>query len=130
MGYHYPPGGSVSAGLVCLPALGTLPFATTMEVRLANRFVSQSRRIAGRIDLQLAGGVLFSNWRAGHTDVEGGTSYHARWNQGIPLLGSLVGDNVFLLTVQDVTPAPWNLPPYPTAGDTASDNCLLVGIAP
>ncbi|MCP4245958.1 MAG: hypothetical protein GY778_02815, partial [bacterium] len=130
MGYHFPATGSVSASLACIPVLGTLPFVTTMEVTLANRFVSQTRRIAGGIHVQLAGGGFFSNWRAGYTNVAGGSSYHTVWNQSIPMLGSLVGDNIFQLAVEDVTPAPYNLPPYPPAGDSDLESCTVTGIAP
>ncbi len=130
MGYHYPAAGSVSASLACIPVLGTLPFATAMEVTLANRFVSQTRRIAGRIHVQLAGGGFFSNWRAGYTNVAGGSSYTTSWSQTIPALGSLIGDNHFILGAEDVTAAPYNQPPYPPAGDTDTASCTVTGIAP
>ncbi len=34
----------------------------------------------------------------------------------LPAFNPLNGDNVFTLHAQDVTPAPYNQPPYPPAG--------------
>ena len=48
----------------------------------------------------------------------------------MPALGSLVGDNIFTLRAEDVTPAPFNQPPYPAAGDTATAGCVVIGVAP
>ncbi len=121
---------TVSASLACLPSAGTLPFTTQMSVSLGNIYTGQSRRIAGRIDVALAGGSTFGNWRAGWTNVAAGASYDAVWNTTIPALGSVVGGNVFTLSVEDVTVAPYNQPPYPPAGDTASAACTVTGVTP
>jgi hypothetical protein len=101
-----------------------------MDATLTNRFVSQTRRFAGRIDVQLSGGAVIGCWRAGYTNVGGGGSFVSAWQQEIPALSSLVGENRFTLTAEDVTPAPWNQPPYPPAGDTATDGCVLTGRLP
>ncbi len=121
---------TVSASLACLPAAGTLPFSTGMSVSLGNLYAGQSRRIAGRIDVALAGGGFFANWRAGWTNVAAGGSYDTSWVTTLPALGSMVGDNVFTITVEDVTTAPYNQAPYPAAGDTASAVCTVTGTAP
>jgi hypothetical protein len=121
---------TVSASLTCLPSSGTLPFTTQMSVSLGNIYTGQSRRIAGRIDVTLAGGNTFGNWRAGWTNVAAGASYDAVWNTTIPALGSVVGGNVFTLAAEDVTVAPYNQPPYPPAGDTASAACTVTGVTP
>jgi hypothetical protein len=42
----------------------------------------------------------------------------------------VIGCNVARLVVEDVTPSPWNQPPYPPAGDTDTDACTVTGIAP
>ena len=34
------------------------------------------------------------------------------------------------MTVADVTPPPYNLPPYPPAGDTDTAGCTVTGAAP
>ncbi len=77
----------------------------------------------------LAGGQGYSNWRAGFTNVGPGDSYLTSWVQNIPALGSLEGENLFTLVAEDVTPPPYNLPPYPPAGDTDNASCLITGVA-
>ena len=121
---------TVGASLACTPATGTLPFATQMTATLTNTYTGQRRRVAARIHLTLAGGGYFPNWRAGFTNIVEGTSYIAAWSQNLPALGTLVGDNVFDMVAEDVTPAPYNQPPYPPAGDTATDSCTVTGMVP
>jgi len=123
-------GTTVAAGLACLPSSGTVPFTTAMTVTLSNLYTDQIRRIAGHIDVTLAGGGTFPNWRAGYTNVAAGDSYITSWNQNIPGIGTLIGDNLFMLQAEDVTPAPFNQPPYPPAGNTAAASCTVTGIAP
>ncbi len=48
----------------------------------------------------------------------------------IPGLGSVLGDNTFSLVAEDVTPAPYNQPPYAPAGDTDSAQCVVTAAAP
>jgi hypothetical protein len=122
--------GTLNADIACQPSAGTLPFATNMRVELVNRYLGQTRRLAGRIDVTIAGGGSYSNWKAGSTNVAAGGSYVAAWNQSLPALGSLVGVNTFTLVAVDVTPSPYNQPPYPAAGDWLSDSCFVTGIAP
>jgi uncharacterized protein (DUF362 family) len=123
-------GGTVAASLSCLPGEGTLPFTTTMAVELANLYSGQTRRLAGRIDLGLAGGQQYSNWRAGWSNIGPSSSFVSNWGQAIPALGALVGVNTFTLLAEDITPAPYNQPPYPAAGDQASDGCTVTGNLP
>jgi hypothetical protein len=121
---------TVSASLSCAPDVGTLPFITGFTVQLTNQYDGLTRRIAGRINVTLANGTSYGNWRAGSTNIAAGSTYVTSWNQPIPALAPLVGDNLFRLVAADVTPAPWNQPPYPPAGDTDSDTATLTGIAP
>ncbi len=107
-----------------------MPFTTNMTVVIDNTYTSQVRRMAGKINMTLANGTFYANWRAGWTNITAGASYNSNWNQYIPALGSLIGTNMFSLICQDVTPTPYNQPPYPAAGDTANDVCSVVGIAP
>jgi len=122
--------GTVAASIDGQPDSGTLPFATTMSVALTNQYGGQSRRIAGRIDLDLAGGQQYGSWRAGWSNIGPSGSYTASWVQNIPALGSLVGVNTFTVVAEDVTPAPYNQPPYPAAGDQAVDACTVTGTLP
>jgi len=124
------PAATVAADYTCLPAAGTVPFSTTMAVTLTNLYADQTRRVAGRIGATLANGASYPVWRAGFTNLAGGESFTNQWIQNIPALGSLLGDNVFTLTAEDVTPAPFNQPPYPPAGDTATAGCTVTAAAP
>jgi len=121
---------TLSASFSCLPASGTLPFATIMTATLNNLYTGQTRRLAARVDVTLANDSEFSNWRSGYTNVAPGGSFVSAWDQGFPALGSLLGDNQFLLTAYDVTPSPYNQPPHPAAGDTATVVCTVTGVAP
>ena len=86
--------------------------------------------MAAHMDATLAGGSFFPNWRAGYANLSAGESLVTSWMQTIPALGAVIGDNIFTIVAQDVTPAPFNQPPYPAAGDTASDACTVTGMAP
>ena len=123
------PADTVSATLDCTPDNGTLPFTVGMFVGLEN-LTTENRRAAGRIDLQVAGGASYTNWRAGWTNLSGWEAFTTYWNQNLPALGSLVGNNVFTLLAEDVTPAPYNQPPYSPSGDTDSQACTVAAAAP
>jgi hypothetical protein len=120
----------VTAGLSCLPDSGTVPFSSHFTVSLANSYDMFTRTISGKIHVTLANGVYFSNWRAGYTNVAPGDSYTTEWNTTIPMLGSVIGTNTFLLVAEDVTAPPYNQPPYLPAGDTDTASCTVEGIAP
>jgi len=121
---------TVSVILNCIPTSGTVPFETQMTATLTNDCTDQMRRIAGRIDVQAASGAQIHNWRAGYTDVAAGASYVITWSTTIPYRPAVIGENIFTLVTEDVTPAPYNQPPYPAAGDTASDQCVVTAAAP
>lgn len=123
-------GRTVSAELTCVPSSGTLPFNTRMTATLGNRYIGQRRRIGASIDVITANGNHFPSWRAGFMNLLPGHSKTSQWSQSIPMLGSLLGDNQFRLLAEDITPAPYNLPPYPPSGDTDYTYCVVTGIAP
>ncbi len=129
MGYHYP-GRMVESVLTSSLTFGTVPFTTDLSVTVSNRHPSQSRTLAGRIDVELAGGQSLPNWRTGFLSVPPGDSFTTSWPRNIPALGSVIGRNEFTLVAEDVTPAPFNQPPYPPSGDTDTDSCTVTGIAP
>ena len=116
--------------MTCTPPSGTIPFTTQMTATLTNMYTGQKRRCAGHIDVTLAGGSYFPNWRTGFTNLSPGESYVSGWNQNIPALGSVIGENQFVLFTEDVTPAPYNQPPYPPAGDTDTASCTVTANAP
>ena len=123
------PTDTVGAGLDCLPGSGTLPLTVGMTAQLEN-LTSESRRAAAHIDALVADGTSYTNWRAGWTNLSPAEVYTAFWNQILPALGALVGDNVFTLVAEDVTPAPYNQPPFAASGDTDSQACTVTGVAP
>jgi hypothetical protein len=114
----------------CLPASGTLPFSTQMDASLHNFYSGLSRRVAARVDVTLANGQFFSNWKAGFANIAAGGSFSSSWSATIPQTGSMLGDNTFLLVAEDVTPAPFNQPPHPPAGDSDQASCTVTGFAP
>ncbi len=114
----------------CTPSSGTLPFTSAFYIRLDNPRAELTRRIAGRINIDLAGGGSIGSWRAGYTNIDPGASYVTGWNQALPAVSGLVGTSVFTLHGMDVTPAPYNQPPYPPAGAAASDTCSITGYTP
>ncbi len=114
----------------CTPSSGVVPFSTNMSVVLNNLYAGQVRRLAGRIDVTLANGSYYPNWRSGFTNVGGGSNYATSWSNTIPALGAVIGNNTFNLFAEDVTPTPYNQPPYPPAGHEASDGCVITAVSP
>jgi len=121
---------TVEATLDCQPGSGVVPFSTVMSPTLTNNYLSYSRQIAARIDVSLANGTSVSYWRSGYTNVAAGDSFSTSWSQVIPALAKVIGENEFCLVAVDITPPPWNQPPYAPAGDISTDCCTVVGIAP
>ncbi len=119
----------IDAELTCTPPTGTLPLSVQFIAGLINETI-YNRRLAAHIDIQLAGGGSIPSWRAGFTNLSPGENYMANWQQNFPALGTLQGTNVFTLQTEDVTPAPYNQPPYPPSGETASAGCTVTGLAP
>ena len=112
--------GTVGCDYTVLPSSGTLPFITSHAVSLVNNYEGQTRRVAASIAITTGNGSNFPNWRAGFTNIAASSSFNASFNVALPTLGSLVGTNTFSLAAVDVTPAPFNQPPYPPAGDTCT----------
>jgi len=122
-------GDTVSVTFGCTPDNGTLPFASSMWVGLEN-LTPWNRRISGKINAQIANGTTFNNWRAGWTNLSPLENFTTNWNQNFPGLASLVGENIFTLFGYDVTPAPYNQPPYAASGDSDSMACTITAYSP
>jgi len=120
---------AVQASLPCTPTQGTLPFLLRLGVIMDN-LVDNYRTFAGRVDVTLANGTAYTNYRAGYTNLLPLEHRENWWNQNLPNVGSLEGENTFLLTVMDVTPPPYNQPPFWPSGDTDTDSCTVTGTAP
>jgi len=123
------PQDTLAASLSCVPGSGTLPFTSGFGVQLEN-LVSEIRRAAARIDVQLASGASYSNWRSGYTTLDPLEVYTTGWSQSFPAAGGLVGVNTFTLVAEDVTPPPYNQPPYLPAGHTDGGSCTVTAAAP
>jgi putative cofactor-binding repeat protein len=130
MGFHFPLITTVDTAITCVPESGTVPFTSQFSVTLNNCFTGQARQVSGRIDIETAGGLTISGWRSGYTNIAAGGQYTATWSQFIPYNQSLIGSNRFRLLAEDVTPAPFNQPPYPASGDSAEDSCWIVVNSP
>ncbi len=122
--------GTVSTNLTCTPGSGTLPFPSLFQATMTNRFSGQTRRFQYTIDVTLGGGQYYSNWRRGWQNIQAGETYTKQWTQTIPDVPGVVGVNRFDMTVADVTPPPYNQPPYPPAGDTDTGSCTVTGVLP
>ncbi len=120
---------TVVCSLDCTPSSGTVPFDTSMSVMMWHNHVHQGRRIAARIDLVTGAGNAFSNWRAGYAYVAGGTVFNVALQTTIPELPWAHGNNVFSMVAEDVTPPPYNQPPYPAAGESNTSSCTVTAFA-
>jgi len=124
-----PPTDTVAADITCLPSSGVLPLVSAITVQLEN-LTTENRRAAGSLQLTIASGATYSNWRAGSTNLSPSEVFSSTWNQTFPALAALVGVNELTLFAGDVTPPPYNQPPYAAAGDTDSAVCSVTGVAP
>ena len=124
-----PPTDTVGVAIGCTPDNGVLPFATQMAVSLIN-LTTENRRAAAKIDVVVGNGTAYTNWRAGWTNLSSSETYSDMWAQNLPAYGTLVGNNVFTLTGADVTPVPYNQPPFAPSGDTDMDACTVTATAP
>jgi hypothetical protein len=96
-------GQALSVSLVCVPDSGTLVFQTMIGMEVNNLCVSQSRRIAGRLDVERGDGSMLTYWRHGWLNLPAGTGYARHWPL-LPPRPSMVGTNTFFLVGDDVTP--------------------------
>lgn len=120
---------TLDASLSCVPGSGTVPFSSLFSVDLVN-LTGESRRAAARIGIKLANGAPIGNWKAGWTNLGPSETWNRSWVQGIPALGTLIGANLFTLVAEDVTPPPYNQPPYQPSGGTAVAGCTVTAGAP
>jgi hypothetical protein len=130
MGYHYPALNPLAAWFSCQPSSGTLPFSTRIALGIDNQMAGEFRQVAGWINVLLGNGTFYTNWRAGHLVLAPGESYARAWSQQIPGVSAVIGNNRFTFAVADVTPAPYNQPPYSPSGSTDWARCTVTGVAP
>ena len=107
----------------CVPTSGTLPYVLQLWPQLCNDNWF-TRTLFGKIDVTVASGTVYNNWRTGYTNVSAGYCYNTPFTINLPNLGTVRGDNTFALFGADITAAPYNQPPYSPSGDTDSDFCV------
>lgn len=117
----------VNAELACLPDSGMLPLESKLWVTLESASTAGLRSIDGRFDLTLANGMMIPGWRSGRIQLAPGEVYSYSWIQTFPASSSLDGTNTVAFSVMDVTPPPYNLPPYQPAGASDTDDCTIDG---
>lgn len=121
---------TIDCDYTVVPSSGTVPFVTTHSLSLTNRYQGFTRILAGRLDVHLAQGQFYSNWRSGYTNLGPGETFSTGWLTTIPALSSVIGENLFILHTEDVTPPPFNLPPYAPSGDTCEITSIVTAGAP
>lgn len=121
---------TVAVDLVCSPGMGTLPFATQLMVDATSLTTIGKRRVVLTIDVQTASGRYYSDVRRRAIILRPGDVRTISFNLNVPDRPYLLGVNTFYSRALDVTPAPFNQPPYLADGDTDSANCPVEGIAP
>jgi hypothetical protein len=125
--------GPIDCDYTVTPLSGTVPFSTTHRITFSNLNTGDSawfRRVAGRIDVTIANGNFYSSLRAAYVDIQPQTNYTYAFPINFPATGTVIGNNAFVLKAEDVTPAPYNQPPYPESGTTCTTTNVVVGIAP
>lgn len=126
-------GTTIDCAYAVTPLSGTVPFQTVHRVTLSNLLAggpAWTRRIAGRIAVTIAGGTTYDPWRAGYTNVAPSATHLVQFPVIIPALATVAGENTFVLTAMDVTPAPYNQPPYPESGETCTGTNVVTAHAP
>jgi hypothetical protein len=122
-------GDLVAAEVALSPSSGVLPFTVSVSTGFQN-LTAHPRRVAGRLDIILGGGTTLSGYRGGYTNLVPGEVFNAGWAQPLPAMTGLLGENEFVLQLSDVTPAPYNQPPYPGSGDTDTSRFTVTAAAP
>jgi len=117
---------TVDTSLAASPSSATLPFSSMMCADVIN-VTSFHRGSVGRLNVWLPGGQYYANYRGGSSTLSPLETWSTCWSQWFPDLPTLEGDIRFQLVVFDVTPSPYNQPPYPGSGDMATDQCTVTG---
>ncbi len=120
---------TIDATITCTPLYNTLPTTVNICVTIEN-LVDSPRTVDGHIDLLLGSGEPLYEWRIRAVALPPLGSWEQCWNNQVLDLQSLEEKNIARLRVVDVTPPPYNQPPYPPSGSTAQDVCFFWGESP
>jgi len=127
-----PAGGStINAVLVCHPTSGTLPLEIQIIATTYNQ-TGHPRECFGRVDLETAGGLYMASISKGEFSLPAGIGeyYSTSWIKPLPARILNVGVNRYTLIVTDISPLPFNQPPYPPSGSVNTGNCTVDGMIP
>lgn len=135
LGYHYPVNsGSIRTlwgRIATTPPAGILPAHPRFWLLIRQQTSPAVERTAAiNIGLRAAGGPYYPNWRTGTATITPDVDTLEIWNMVLPDSWSMVGENQLLLRLVDITPPPYNLPPYQPSGGTATDTFIFTGIEP
>jgi hypothetical protein len=126
-------GSTMDCDYTVTPASGTVPFQTVHRITMFNNLSGgqvYTRRLAARIGVTIGNGTSYNPWRAGFTNVLPASTYYTQFTVNFPMLPAVLGNNTFVLSTRDVTPAPYNQPPYPPSGDTCVKTNVVNAHAP
>jgi len=126
-------GATIDCDYTVTPLSGTVPFQTVHRITLYNNLSGGAvltRRIAARIAVTIGNGTTYNPWRAGFTNLAPASTYFTQFPVNFPGLPTVLGDNTFVLSTVDVTPAPYNQPPYPSSGDSCTKTNVVDANAP
>ena len=120
---------TIAAEISCTPQFNVLPTSIKTCVTIRN-LVDSPRTVDGTIDLLLGSGEPLYSWRVQNVVIEPNGRWDRCWVNEAFDLQSLEGKNIARLRAVDVTPPPYNQPPYPPAGSTAEATCFFWGMQP
>jgi len=115
---------ALSAEMMCWPQIGILPFDCQVTGSLNNEYANYHRRLAATVTVDLPNGEHFTDYKRGYTNLAPATSHQFSWTEHLTS-NAMVGAIEAHLSVQDVTPTPYNQPPYPPSGAMVSESCVV-----
>ncbi len=116
-----------------LPSAGTVPFPVMHRITLTNTLTGgqvYTRRVAARLKVTIGNGTSYNPWRTGFTNIQPGSFYFTQFPVNFPAAVTVLGNNTFTMDTMDVTPSPYNQPPYPPSGQTCQKVNVVVANAP
>lgn len=114
---------TLDAQITCTPPPGQTSVDAVVDLSLTNLVPDFTRRFYYRLALTLPDGSYNSPWRQGWQNVQAGQIWTTSFTHDFPGLGGDWGTVLFELEAQDVTPPPYNQPPYAPSGTVRNDAC-------
>ncbi len=118
---------SVETTIWVFPQSGLVPFTASSGITVRN-LLGIRRTMVGRLCFTLANGNCYRSLQPGVLKLGPYENYTFSWSQMIPFSKRSLGTNIFHISAQDVTPPPFNQPPYPRSGDKDQDTAFCIGL--